>query len=70
VIIEKACRFRAVWWTLVDANSGITQQQAATGSNSQRSEVKALRQQAATGSKFRQLPATRPKPRSPETARN
>jgi hypothetical protein len=48
---------------LVDATRGIRQQQEATGSNSQRSEVKAFRQQAATGSNSRQHAATRPKPR-------
>jgi hypothetical protein len=55
---------------LEDATSGNTLQLEATRGNSQRSEAKAFKQQEATGSNSRQHAATRPKPRSPETARN
>jgi hypothetical protein len=48
---------------LEDATSGNTQQLAETSGNSQRSEVKAFKQQAATGSNSQQHAATRPKPR-------
>jgi hypothetical protein len=48
---------------LEDATRGNTKQLEATSGNSQRSDVKAFRLQAATGSNSRHLPATRPKPR-------
>jgi hypothetical protein len=48
---------------LEDATGGNLQQAEATSSNSQRLEVKAFRQQAATGSNSQQHAATRPKPR-------
>jgi hypothetical protein len=52
---------------LEDATSGNKQQLAATSGNSQVLEVKAFKQQAATGSNSRQHTATRLAPRSPET---
>ena len=52
MIIERTCR-------LEDATSGNTEQLEATSSNSQRSEVKAFRQQEATGSNSQQHAATR-----------
>jgi hypothetical protein len=63
VQMPQACETVPFSCRLKDANSGIRQQQAATGGNSQREEVKAFRLQAATGGKSRQHAATRLKPR-------